>query len=218
MFHGTFEKNRSLPSSFCQDSEDELGSDSAKAASQPYAVLDVKTKNEYDIDEPIYKIRLWHITWAWFTSSMSTGGIALCLYRTPFKFQGLFTIGKIMFIFDLVLFVFICTGMVVRFCIDKGSFKRSLSSAHRAESLFFPTFWLSVAVTLNNIEVYAMPSCGRWLVDAFYSGYTWLAHCWWRSFSFGVSSLVDQSSFSHLCLATSFRYFPRCSVARLRPQ
>lgn len=123
------------------------------------------SKMEYDTVEPVFKSRIRHVTWAWFTCSMSTGGIALCLYRAPFKFQGLLTIGKIVFIFDLLLFTAFCTGMMLRFYIIRGSFRRSLSNSHRAESLFFPAFWLSIAIIINNIEVYGSPACGRWLVD-----------------------------------------------------
>jgi hypothetical protein len=39
--------------------------------------------------------RLHHFTWAWFTTTMSTGGIALVLGQTPHRFNGLTVIGGI---------------------------------------------------------------------------------------------------------------------------
>jgi C4-dicarboxylate transporter/malic acid transport protein len=114
--------------------------------------------------ELTYKQRLRHMTWAWFTCSMSTGGIALVLGRAPFRFQGLDVLGKTLFIFDLVLFTSICIGLVARFCLLKGTLTRSLT--HRTESLFFASFWLSFATILNNIEVYGVSSSRRWLISA----------------------------------------------------
>jgi len=38
--------------------------------------------------------RVDHFTWAWFTLTMSTGGVALLLSVQPYTFRGLNTIGK----------------------------------------------------------------------------------------------------------------------------
>jgi len=106
--------------------------------------------------------RLHHITWAWFTTTMSTGGIALVLSQTPHRFRGLTTIGEIVFILDLILFVFICSGIAARFIMFPKAFVASLQ--HPTESLFFPTFWISVANILSNIQIYGVPHAGPWLV------------------------------------------------------
>jgi C4-dicarboxylate transporter/malic acid transport protein len=103
--------------------------------------------------------RLRHFTWAWFTFPMSTGGIAVLLSETPNRFQGLDTIGLIFFIFDLVLFCGLCTTMITRFLLCKGTFVRSLR--HPTESLFIPTFFLAIGVILIGIKQYART--GDWL-------------------------------------------------------
>ena len=55
--------------------------------------------------------RLSHFTWAWFEITMSTGALAILLTYQPFTFPGLQTIGKIVFILDLVLFLTF-TGLI----------------------------------------------------------------------------------------------------------
>src|SRR6202012_1348714 len=49
--------------------------------------------------------RLREFTWSWFSVTMSTGSLAILLSMTPNRFPGLTTIGSIVFILDLVLFV-----------------------------------------------------------------------------------------------------------------
>ncbi|KAJ9303277.1 hypothetical protein DTO271G3_651 [Paecilomyces variotii] len=133
------------------------------------AVFTVKTKEmgSTDLDNPLWcpwGERLRHITWGWYMITMSTGGLALLLHNTPHQFKGLSTIGVIVFIFDLALFVTISIGLTYRFACTPSSFKRSLT--HPTESLFFGTFWLTLATIISNIQVYGVPSSGPWLVVA----------------------------------------------------
>jgi C4-dicarboxylate transporter/malic acid transport protein len=92
---------------------------------------------------------------------MSTGGIALLLAQTPHRFTGLDTIGTIFFVFDLSLFVTFCAIICMRFILFPRSFVASLS--HPTESLFVPTFWISISNVLSNIQDYGVPHCGPWL-------------------------------------------------------
>jgi C4-dicarboxylate transporter/malic acid transport protein len=103
--------------------------------------------------------RLSHFTWAWFTCSMSTGGIAVLLKVTPHRFQGLDTIGLVIFIFDLLLFSSICVTITARFILCKGTFVRSLR--HPTESLFIPTFFLAIGIIIVEMTYYA--HIGDWL-------------------------------------------------------
>ncbi|QIW98636.1 hypothetical protein AMS68_004154 [Peltaster fructicola] len=106
--------------------------------------------------------RLSHLTFANFTLPMSTGGLGLLLHSAPYQFRGLETIGKIVFIFDLVIFVALCFGITYRFVSRPGSLRLALT--HPTESLFFPTFLLAFVNILNCVTVYGVPSCGIWLV------------------------------------------------------
>ena len=106
--------------------------------------------------------RIHHFTWAWFTLTMSTGGIALLLASQAHVFKGLMTIGTIIFIFDLVLFLALCITITIRFLSFPGSFKRSLQNP--TEALFFPTAFLSVACIIASIHKYGVPSSGPWLL------------------------------------------------------
>ena len=110
-----------------------------------------------------FRRRLKHFTWAWFTVTMSTGGIALLLAVTPHRFHGLTTIGTIFLILDIALFVLICVALIARFVLYPATFKASFS--HPSESLFFPTFWLSFPTILAGMQNYGVPSAGPWLPD-----------------------------------------------------
>jgi tellurite resistance protein TehA-like permease len=52
-----------------------------------------------------------------------------------------------------------------RFLHYPGTFVRSLT--HPLESLFYPTFWLSIATLITNLGKYAVPSTGSWLKKTF---------------------------------------------------
>jgi len=93
---------------------------------------------------------------------MSTGGIALLINSTPHRFPGLTTIGKVVFVFDLVIFLCLVAAITARFIIAPGSLRNSLT--HPTETLFFPTAWLALVNVLSCIQVYGVPSCGPWLV------------------------------------------------------
>ncbi len=114
--------------------------------------------------------RLKHFTWAWFSTNMATGSLAVVLYQTPHKFHGLLTIGKVVFLTDLVLFCVFCVMMAIRFTLVPKALPKSLH--HPTESFYFGTFWVSIALILVNISQYASPYCGPWLVKA-------LEVCFW---------------------------------------
>ena len=67
---------------------------------------------------------------------MSTGGIALLLAVNPHKFSGFMTIGTIIFLFDVVLFVLLSSLILARFIMFPGTFTKSVY--HPTESLFIP--------------------------------------------------------------------------------
>lgn len=96
--------------------------------------------------------RVHHFTFAWYTLTMSTGGIALTLGNTPHRFRGLDVIGLIVYFFDLVCFFIITSLLLARFICYKDTFKRSVTRPK--EALSVPTFFLSIATLLTNAEKY----------------------------------------------------------------
>lgn len=106
--------------------------------------------------------RLKHFTWAWFALPMSTGSIALLLHTTPHQFTGLITIGKIVYILDIVIFVLLCAGISIRFWTNPGVLKKSL--VHPTESPFLATFFVALVYILNGMQIYGVPATGDWSI------------------------------------------------------
>jgi C4-dicarboxylate transporter/malic acid transport protein len=127
--------------------------------------------------------RLKHFTWANFTLTMSTGGLALLLGAQPHTFSGLVTIGKVVYIFNLVLFILTCSALIYRFVKYRGTFKPSL--VHPTESLFMPTSLLSLATIISAIPIYGIPATGQWLVEVYIV-------LFWLYFAFTFVSAVAQ--------------------------
>ncbi|KAI1101184.1 voltage-dependent anion channel [Jackrogersella minutella] len=106
--------------------------------------------------------RIAHFTWANFTCTQSTGGIAILLSLTPHQFYGLQTAGVVIFIFNLVLFMLFCTMMIVRFVLHPYMVKRSFTNP--PELFFFGSFWLSMATVIICIQQFGVPNAGDWIV------------------------------------------------------
>lgn len=111
--------------------------------------------------------RLEHYTWANYTFPMSTGGLALLLAEQTqgFIFPGLQTIGKVVYIFDLVIFTLTTVAITYRFVKFPGTLKASIT--HPTEALFLGTSTLSLASIIAGIARYGIPSCGPWLVTVY---------------------------------------------------
>lgn len=98
---------------------------------------------------------------------MSTGAMASLLSQQPFQFRGLETIGKIVFILDIVLLVIFTCMILARFALKPRAITKSLH--HPSESFFFGSFWVSIALVLYGMAVYGIPGLGDnrgWLVEA----------------------------------------------------
>ncbi|EEB06361.1 malic acid transporter Mae1 [Schizosaccharomyces japonicus yFS275] len=106
--------------------------------------------------------RLKHFTWSWFTCTMATGGVGMILASLPYRFTGLNTIGKVVFIFQVVLLAIFCSAMAFRFIRYPETFKKSIY--HHLEKLFIGTFLLSMSTFIDMLAAYGYPSTGEWMV------------------------------------------------------
>ncbi|TDZ19220.1 Malic acid transport protein [Colletotrichum orbiculare MAFF 240422] len=130
-----------------------------------------------DINDPnrprmALKQRLHHFTWAWYTLTMSTGGLSLLIFAQPHQFPGLRQIGTAVYAVNIVLFVLVCSAMLARFFLYPGDMKRSLT--HEREGFFFPTFFLSVATLITSTNRYAIPENDEtlvWAIQVAFWGY-----------------------------------------------
>lgn len=93
--------------------------------------------------------------------------MASLLSQQPFTFRGLETIGKVVFILDIVLFATFTLLISARFLIKPKAIVTSLH--HPSESFFFGSFWVSAALILYGVAAFGIPGLGSdavWLVQA----------------------------------------------------
>ncbi|KAF7165030.1 hypothetical protein CNMCM5623_009382 [Aspergillus felis] len=105
--------------------------------------------------------RICQVTWGWYSMSMATGGIAVLLSSTPHQFRGLTTIGKVVYIFNLVLFLGISACLIIRFLAKSSALKESFQEPN--ESHFMGTCLLALATIILGAENYGTEACGPWL-------------------------------------------------------
>jgi tellurite resistance protein TehA-like permease len=118
-------------------------------------------------DEPLvvnFKERLKHFTFAWYASSMSTGGVAFVLSVVPNRFNGLTGLGTGVFVFNLIYFIIITIIICLRFTTYPGTFTKAFTNPH--EGLFFSTFLLTLATIITNTTAYGVPNSGSWINPA----------------------------------------------------
>ncbi|KAJ5806982.1 hypothetical protein N7474_010574 [Penicillium riverlandense] len=111
-----------------------------------------------------WKKRIRHVTWAYFTLTMATGGLANVLYQVPYRFPGLKTIGDVVFLINIALYLMVWGLLIARFYYYPYTFKASF--LHPTESLFVPASVVSFGTILINISQYGAGSTGEWLQRA----------------------------------------------------
>jgi C4-dicarboxylate transporter/malic acid transport protein len=105
-----------------------------------------------------------HFTWAWYTVTMSTGGLSVLIFNQPHQFPGLREIGLGIYMVNILLFLLITAGLATRFVLFPKTLTRSLT--HPRESFFFPTLLLSIATLITSTERYVVPPNAGKLIDA----------------------------------------------------
>lgn len=111
-----------------------------------------------------WRERIRHYTWTFFTLTMATGGLANVLYAVPFRFRGLDTIGVVVFLFNLLLFVINISMISLRFYTFPETFRASYM--YPSERLFLPASVVSFGTLLINTSQYGLPKAGLWLGQA----------------------------------------------------
>lgn len=106
--------------------------------------------------------RLHHFTWAWFEVNMSTGALATLIGQQLYNFIGLGLIGWALAILNIALFIFFSGLITYRFSTARGRLLRSLHHPH--ESFFFGAYFVSIAMILYCVDLYAVPITGSWLL------------------------------------------------------
>ena len=92
------------------------------------------------------------------------GGLTFSFFPVPFRFRGLETIGVIVFLFNIALYLIIWGLLLMRFYFYPYTFKASF--LHPTESLFVPACIVSFGTILINISQYGPQNTGPWLANA----------------------------------------------------
>lgn len=96
--------------------------------------------------------------------TMATGGIANVLHTVPFRFHGIYALGCIFFLLNIVLFIFDVFMISMRFYLYPSTFKASF--LHPTESLFIPAAVIGFGTILMNITQYGVgEKTGYWLKE-----------------------------------------------------
>lgn len=102
--------------------------------------------------------------WTWFTCTQSTGGLAIVLGECPKQFHGLHTIGAIVFILNIILWLTFTGLVITRWVIKPEKFRASFTQP--PECFFYGSWWLSIATVIICMNHFGVPHCGPWLVTA----------------------------------------------------
>lgn len=161
-----------------------------------------------------WRNRLRYFTWTWFTMSMATSGIANAIHACPLEFKGIYVIGVIFMIIGIIMFLFNCICISLRFYYWPGALKGSL--LHPTESLFVAAPVISVSIILANIIQYGANKTGTWLVLT-------MAVCYWIYIilavltSFGMYLVIWSSTTHTISEMTPIWIFPAYPLLLVGP-
>ncbi|KAL9577198.1 MAG: hypothetical protein Q9212_006522 [Teloschistes hypoglaucus] len=156
------------------------GRPSKEAVTNPSAgkLLQAVAKIDLTLEKLHWRERIRHYTWTFFTMTMATGGIANVIFNgmcrdnfyhmqnlteaiVPYRFPGLYAIGAIFFLLNLVMFIVNVIMISLRFYTFPETLRASYM--HPSERLFIPAAVVSFGTVLINISQYGIPKAGPWL-------------------------------------------------------
>ncbi|KAI9895017.1 MAG: hypothetical protein M1814_000239 [Vezdaea aestivalis] len=137
----------------------------------------VRDKEDREENDETWRMRIRHFTWAFFTINMATGGIASVIDAIPFRFHGLYAIGYIFFVLNVLLFIANVSAISLRFGLYPKTFRASLT--HPSESLFAPASIVGFGILLTNLSQYGMPSTN--ILQGLF---------WWSTQTFTISTML----------------------------
>jgi tellurite resistance protein TehA-like permease len=123
---------------------------------------EVEDKDVESGEKVTFLDRISHFTLNWWLVTMGTGSIAVLLGQQPHTFKGLQTIGKVVFIWDLFLFIIICLLTAIRFYRQPSLFVRAFRNP--AEALFSAAFLISINNIIICMQEYGVSSTGPWMI------------------------------------------------------
>lgn len=107
---------------------------------------------------------------------------------------GLYTIGLVVFLFDICLFTFLCVCMIARAILHFQHFKKSFT--YPAEAFFLGSFFLSISVIIGSIQLYGI---------TYGPGYPWLVSTvnvlYWIYAAVSISNSLFQYYILMVCSA-----------------
>ncbi|KAE8144488.1 C4-dicarboxylate/malic acid transporter [Aspergillus avenaceus] len=169
---------------------------------------------EYSTARLSWKRRIRHITWAYFTLTMATGGISNVLYTIPYRFRGLQTIGVIFLVLNIVLYLTIWGLLITRFYFYPYTFKASF--LHPTESLFVPASLVSFGTILINVSQYGPDNTGHWLAHGVGILF-WIDACIAVVFSAGIYLLLWSTQTFTIAQMTPIWIFPAYPMLIIGP-
>jgi len=131
--------------------------------------------------------------WTWFTCTQSTGGLAIILAECPKQFDGLHTIGAVVFVLNIVLWLTFTGLTVTRWILQPAKFKSSFTQP--PECFFYGSWWLTIATIIIGMQFFGVPHSGPWLITAIRVCFWIYAACTLLS---SVVVFVLMSKHSHL--------------------
>jgi tellurite resistance protein TehA-like permease len=102
--------------------------------------------------------------WTWFTCTQSTGGLAIILAECPKQFHGLHTIGAVVFVLNIVLWITFSALTVTRWILKPAKLRTSFTQP--PECFFYGSWWLTVATIIIGMQFFGVPHTGPWLITA----------------------------------------------------